>query len=126
MKKIALTCAMILAVSANLFAQNSTTPAQLAEIKAKNMKQEYYMTDAQYKQSIAIETEFYTQTMHADGTRPTADEMKAINEQRDAKYKKLLPVDQYAKYNAVKLRTAKTNNASTGQPAPSQSAQVAH
>ena len=125
MKKITLTCAMILAVSAGVFARNSTTPAQLAEIKAKNMKQEYYMSDAQYKQSLAIETDFYTQTMHSDGTRPSADEMKVINEQRDAKYKKLLPVDQYAKYDAVKKRTA-PHNVGIAQPAAGQPAQVAH
>lgn len=125
MKKITLTCAMILAVSAGVFAQNAPTPAQLAEMKAKNMKQEYYMSDAQYKQSLAIETDFFTQTMHSDGTRPAPDQMKVINEQRDAKYKKLLPADQYAKYEAVKKRTA-PHNAGIAQPASGQPAQVVH
>ncbi|MCW3120994.1 MAG: hypothetical protein JWQ38_486 [Flavipsychrobacter sp.] len=148
MKKIMLTCAMICAVSVVSFAQNAnqsvSTPSgqnlanlpsttQMGEGRAKDMKIQYNLTDAQYKKSAAIETEFFNQqrvlhnnyaTNPNNGNNGQAVQNKMIElmAQKDAKYKQMMTAEQYAKYDAGR---PKMSAAPASQAAPATAPQSA-
>ncbi|MBC7554763.1 MAG: hypothetical protein H7257_12375 [Taibaiella sp.] len=132
MKKIIITCAVLAITAAGAFAQNSrqaiTTPGQpqpvtpltrpqsdvtpeqrvqqFAENQARAFERQYSMTPEQYKKMYAACLEFTNkmESQRTTGKQPTQQEFEAIMAEKDAKFKKIMTTDQFAKYESTRRR----------------------
>lgn len=141
MKKIIATCALITCATIGAFAQNakmvSTAPApqgplsplsrpqvtttqeqrsqQMAENQARAFERQYGLTPEQYKGVYAACMEFTTKmdASRTSNTQMTQQDFETLMSEKDAKFKKVMNAQQYAKYESTRTRPVPQPGAAT-------------
>lgn len=90
---------------------NAQSPQQIAEIRAKMYKQQYQLTDEQYKGVLQAETDYETQSaaFKANGQVMGAGPAAQMKMARDQRFKSVLTPDQYSKYQSSQATQINTN-----------------
>jgi Spy/CpxP family protein refolding chaperone len=112
MKKLILTCALIMSVSVVSFAQaqsnagttiqTKATAEELADRNTKAYEKQLSLTAEQSKAIHDVELSFIKQSqqMHAGGATPSQGQLMQHQMSKDHKMKQILTADQYTTYQA--------------------------
>ena len=145
MKKLIVTCAVVVYASVGALAQTTnkavTTPAQapvtpltrpqnnmtpeqraqqFAENQAKSFERQYGLNATQYKDVYAACLEFANkmETQRTSGKQPTNQGFEAMMAEKDAKFKQAMTAEQYAKYESTRRRPVPQPGMQQPQPQP--------